>query len=322
MRIFAGFDLGGSRSRCLLVSELGEIIGYGEGGPSNYLFIGKDEAKKSIQTAIHHAFGSRGEEPLAGVFIASAAVEVFEGESHVPFFREAIGCDTVECDSDIFPVWFAGTGFQSAICMISGTGAVTYLLRDRSFLKANGWGQRFGDEGSGFWLGRQAIKTVSRMVDQRIPKDEEFYNAVMAFYGVPDNKPRRLLPAVNRDDFASRCASLVPTIEKLYLSGNETAKKLYYRASRELLASVQAVLLQEKENNPDMGSFPLILSGGMLRKGSPLEKMITKEAALLTGVESVSCPDVSAVYAAAGIALERAGLYAASRRIMIMGEEG
>ena len=160
------------------------------------------------------------------------------------------------------------------------------------------------------------------MVDARVPKDEEFYNAVMAFYGVPENKPRRLLPAVNRDDFTSRCASLVPTLEQLYLSGNETAKKLYYRASRELLTSVQAVLVQEREMNQGKGSFPLILSGGMLRKGSPLEKIISKEAAGIPGIESVSCPDVSAVYAAAGIALERAGFSAASRRIMIMGEEG
>lgn len=320
MRIFAGFDLGGSKSRCLLVSELGEIIGYGEGGPSNYLFTGKEEALSSIQTAIHKAFGSHGEQPIEGVFVASAAVEVFEGEDHVPFFKDATGADKVECDSDIFPVWYAGSGFQDAICMISGTGAVTYLLKKDSFLKANGWGRRFGDEGSGFWLGQQAIKAVSRMVDSRVARDDAFYEAVLNFYQVPLEKPRRLLPAVNREDYASRCASLVPVLEQLYLSGNETAQKLYYKAARELMNSVKAVLIQEKRRNPQMGTFPLILSGGMLRKGAPLTKLVMMEAANLPGIEEVLIPGVSAVYAAAGIALNRAGLTEASRRVMILGE--
>ena len=128
--IFAGFDCGGSNTRCVLVSKDGRVLGRGSGGPSNYLFCGKLAAGEALKESIREAFADARlpQRELKGAFVASAAVEVFAGSAHEKFFREVTGCQNIECNSDVFPVWYAGSRFETAIVMIAGTGSVAYLL--------------------------------------------------------------------------------------------------------------------------------------------------------------------------------------------------
>ena len=312
MKIYAGFDCGGSNTRCMLVSEDGVCLGVGKGGPSNYLFCGREVAAKSITDSMEQAFAQAGLEnqPVEGIFIASAAVEVFHGQLHEDFFKEVTGCQKIECDSDIAPVWFAGSRFAPAIAMIAGTGAVTYLLKDRTFIKASGWGPQFGDEGSGFDVGIKAIRMTARMADYRVPMDEEFYDAVLAHYGVEKENPRRLLRAVNDGDFRSKAASVSRVIDGLYRAGNQTAKKLFEEAAEELFDSVRAVISQAD------GAYALVLSGGMLRADSPLYELLMPKAQALSGIIKVELASVEAVRAAAAIALYKNGLDEASERLM------
>ena len=313
MKIFAGFDCGGSNTRCMLVSEDGRELGVGKGGPSNYLFCGKEVAKQSIEDSIRRAFEAAGleQQPIEGMFIASAAIEVFEGEGHMNFFKEVTGCQQVECDSDIFPVWYAGSRFEPAIAMIAGTGAVIYLLRDNTYIKSSGWGPQFGDEGAGFDIGIHAIQYTARMADLRMDMDDEFYQAVMAHFEVPLDKPHRLLRAVNTGEFRSRVASVTPVVVKLCEQGNPTAKTLISYAADELLLAVKAVAKQVEGQQ-----FALLLSGGLLTNDTPLQKMLLERVKEVPQLSEVQIPDVPAVRSAASIALLRSGRKEAAERLM------
>lgn len=313
MKIYAGFDCGGSHTRCMLVSESGAMLGCGEGGPSNYLFCGKETAARSISDSIEGAFQNAGKSPesIDGMFIASAAVEVFHGKEHEAFFRDVTDCENVSCDSDIFPVWFSGSRFRPAVAMIAGTGAVTYLLDGQTFIKSSGWGPLFGDEGSGYDIGVKALQITARMADGRMPMDVRFYNAVLEHFGVSPTEPRGLLRAVNQGDFRSKAASAALVADKLYQSGNPVAAGLFESAAEELLGCVKAVLAQTERTG-----FSLILSGGMFRPDSPLYRLLYPKAIQLEKISLVELPKVSAVRAAAAIALYRAGYEEASERVM------
>ncbi len=313
MKIYAGFDCGGSNTRCMLADENGQILGLGKGGPSNYLFIGKEVAAKSILESIAMAFADAGieKQPIDGMFIASAAVEVFHGGVHEAFFKEVTGCENISCDSDIFPVWFAGSRFETAIAMIAGTGAVTYLLEDQTFIKTSGWGPLFGDEASGYDIGVNALRITARMADGRMPKDAAFYEAIFEHYGVDTAHPRALLPAVNGKDFRSKAATAAKVVDGLYKEGNPIAVKLFADAAEECVCCVKAVLAQKERKQ-----ISLILSGGMFRKDSPLYELLLPKVKDIPQIDRVVLPEISAVAASAAIALYRDGLYEASERLM------
>ena len=54
--------------------------------------------------------------------------------------------------------------------IICGTGSIAYGRNARNqAARAGGWGHVLGDEGSGYWIGRQALRAVARAADGRGP---------------------------------------------------------------------------------------------------------------------------------------------------------
>jgi N-acetylglucosamine kinase-like BadF-type ATPase len=62
----------------------------------------------------------------------------------------------------------AGVGAGAGVVVLAGTGSIAYG-RDGSgrAARAGGWGYVLGDEGSGYWLGRRALRAVVRAADRR-----------------------------------------------------------------------------------------------------------------------------------------------------------
>lgn len=311
-RIFAGFDCGGSNTRCMLVSEEGKVLGVGRGGPSNYSFCGKITAAESIRQSVREAFSNAGLAPsqIEGMFIASAAVEVFCGDEHQEFFKEVTGCKNVVCNSDIFPVWYAGSRFEPAAAMIAGTGSVSYLLNGNNFIKASGWGPQFGDEGSGYDIGRNAIKLVSRMADKRIPMDNEFFDSIMEHFGVTSDDYTKLLDAVNHQDHRKEAASAARVVMRLCDEGNPIAASIVNDAAEELALDIKTLCDQSED------PISLLISGGLLQNDTPVRREFVKLISNIEKIKSIVALNCDPVYASAAIALCKAGLCDAVESLM------
>lgn len=315
MKIYAGFDCGGSKTRCMLVSEAGDILGVGKSGPSNYLFCGKLAASESIKESIRKAFEDA-DLPmcrLEGIFVASASVEVFCGSAHEKFFEEVTGCTNVVCNSDVFPVWYAGSRFAPAVVMIAGTGTVAYLLEGEAFVKASGWGPLFGDEGSGYDIGINTARRFSRMSDGREEADEEFCCEIMRFFDI--ESPRRLLRAVNQGDHRERSASLTRVVMSLYDRSNKTAIEIVNYAAEELALSAKTVASRAKS------PVSLVLSGGLLQNDTPLRRGLIERLSSFEKINQIVTPACDAVRSAAAIALLNNGKADAAERLMQISEE-
>ena len=62
----------------------------------------------------------------------------------------------------------AGAPGQPGVVVIAGAGAVSYGRNAKNeAARAGGWGFVLGDEGSGYWIGRAAIRAVLRQADRR-----------------------------------------------------------------------------------------------------------------------------------------------------------
>jgi glucosamine kinase len=62
-------------------------------------------------------------------------------------------------------------GGRPGALLISGTGSVAEaLLEDGTRRMTGGWGWQIGDEGSGAWLGQQAMKIAQAAFDDRAPR--------------------------------------------------------------------------------------------------------------------------------------------------------
>ena len=62
----------------------------------------------------------------------------------------------------------SGAPGQPGIVIISGTGSISYGRNAEGMAaRSGGWGYVLGDEGSGYWMGRLALRAIVREADGR-----------------------------------------------------------------------------------------------------------------------------------------------------------
>jgi glucosamine kinase len=165
-----GVDGGGSGTRALVQRVDGTVLGSGIAGPSA-LGQGMVQAWHNVLTAIRGSFETAGvAEPAWDRCVLAAGLS---GVSHAPW-REAFlardpGFAHIEPETDSFTLLLGAHGGQPGAIVIAGTGSIAEALRaDGSRATVGGWGFRVDDEGSGGWLGLQAVRHGLAALDGRV----------------------------------------------------------------------------------------------------------------------------------------------------------
>ncbi len=170
--------------------------------------------------------------------------------------REAIpGLERIYVIPDYVGNWAAATAGEPGIMVLSGGGAVAYGRNaSGASARVGGWGHLLGDEGSGYWIGLEAIKMVFRARDGMVP-DTELQEELMVRFGVDGE--RDLLNKVYAGGISeAEIAGLVPLVDSLARRGDEAATHIVQRAAAHLVELGVAML--EK-----LGELPVYLSGGV-----------------------------------------------------------
>ncbi|MEJ8840311.1 BadF/BadG/BcrA/BcrD ATPase family protein [Ramlibacter sp. AN1133] len=155
-----GIDGGGSGTRAIVQRVRGETVGTGAAGPSA-LGQGIPQAWDNVQAAVRRAF--EGAHLAVPAWKRCALAAGLSGVSHAPW-REAFlaadpGFARLDAETDSFTMLLGAHGGQPGVIVIAGTGSIAEALRaDGSRATVGGWGFRVDDEGSGGWLGLQAVR--------------------------------------------------------------------------------------------------------------------------------------------------------------------
>lgn len=164
-----GVDGGGTGTRARLCDLAGRVLGFGEAGPSS-LSHGVAGAWVQVQAAIRAAAQAAGMGDIdparcalgAGLAGANDATQAADFIAYQPGFA------ALALDTDGFAALLGAHAGQPGLIVVSGTGSVAEVLRtDGSRQMAGGWGFPIGDEGSGAWLGQQAVRLAHQVLDGR-----------------------------------------------------------------------------------------------------------------------------------------------------------
>jgi len=160
--IFLGIDGGGSKTTFLLEDSTGLELARAETGPSNWLSTNADEVRESLAAGI--ASLPVVPDVVCGGFAGAgrpSGIAFYRGclESLLPQTRVLV-------ESDAFISYIGAIGIQPGVLLIAGTGAIAIARKkDGAMIRVGGWGPVFGDEGGGFWIGREAISAALRAND-------------------------------------------------------------------------------------------------------------------------------------------------------------
>ena len=147
----------------------------------------------------------------------------------------AVPVDTL---NDVHVAFEGALAARAGVLALAGTGSMTWAGDGRGLhRRAGGWGDLVGDEGSGYWLGREALGETTRVLDGRSRADA-FAEAVLARIGVGGADLIGWIYGL--ENRRAAIAALAVVVDELAAAGDPTAGALMTRAAEHLVAQVEA----------------------------------------------------------------------------------
>lgn len=304
MKTYLGVDGGGSKTRFLLVDERGRVLAEHAEGSAYYLEIGLEALQVMLGRGIAQTLQQGGLAARDLTFGFFGLPSYGEDRSlratldQIP--AEGLAKDRYRCGNDMICGWAGALAGEDGISVAVGTGSIAYGECAGASARAGGWGELFSDEGSAYWLAREALTLFSRMSDGRAPRGP-LHALVRAHFALDDDLD--LCAAVYGKSVAQRSqfAQLSKLVAEAARAGDTQACALFTRAAQELAELIDAVRLQLSV--PPQRELAVSYSGGLFAEPDlllePLQVALASRARAYRLLAARLPPDAgAALYAA------------------------
>ena len=215
MTIALGVDGGATKTEAILINDAGRVLGWGLGGPSNYNAVGIEATQRHIGEAAGAACRMADLDPGAvdGAFLGLAAIVSAADRALIHqagVALELAAPERIGVDHDCRIALAGGLSGRPGIVQIAGTGSSTFGINAAGEgWRVGGWGQLISDEGSGYWLGVQAMRGAVCAYDGRL-EGTLLYDAVMDALNLTDINdimPLIYVQGLAKDEIAGSCSA-------------------------------------------------------------------------------------------------------------------
>jgi N-acetylglucosamine kinase len=256
-----GIDAGGTKTVCLLADAQGALVSEGRGPGANLHTAGELAVEKVLHEVMETAIGDRDISPAAICLGVAGVDRRDEARTVGAIMRRIARHSRVLVVNDALIALVAGAGDAAGILLNAGTGSIAYGRNaSGEAARAGGWGHMIGDEGSGYWIGREALAAVMRAADGRGPSTR-LTPEMLAHFQVADVSR---LPRIVYDREVPRMsvAAVGPIVQQVVEQGDAVATRILERAADELVLAVQSVA-SRLEMRGD--TFTVYLAGGVFK---------------------------------------------------------
>jgi N-acetylglucosamine kinase-like BadF-type ATPase len=256
-----GIDAGGTKTMCLLADEHGEVLAEARGPGANLQAAGELHVEKVLHDVMEEALGDREIVPAA-ICLGIAGVDRPDDAAVVRAIMKRIGYKArVLVVNDALVALEAGAPGEAGVVIISGTGSICYGRNvEGRAARSGGWGYVLGDEGSGYWIGRAALRAVLREADQRGPATA-LTPLLLAHFKVP--RAQELIHEVYHSTLKpAAIGALAKSVQAAFSQGDPVAIGILRGAADELEASALSVA---RRLGLIGSAFPFVLAGGIFR---------------------------------------------------------
>ena len=261
MNTVLGVDGGGTRTRASIVQG-DKVLAHAENGSIKRLRVGAEAAEANLRALLKDVYAQAG---IMSVRAASCGVASCSLPGTVEWITAVLkdfGAERTEVVGDEVIALDAAFKGGPGILQIAGTGSNTIgRAPDGSRECAGGYSSRLGDEGSGYWIGVNAVRWALHAFDREQP--QLILNKVGEIWGTPT-----LDDLISRGDSTPGpdFAALAPAIHELAQAGDAVAIAVLKQAATDLVEFV--LLVREKLRRKHSIAFevPVAWTGGVIEK--------------------------------------------------------
>ncbi|MEH2237195.1 N-acetylglucosamine kinase [Nostoc sp.] len=256
MNYVLGIDGGGSKTVCVLMDDLRQVLGRGEAGPSNYQSIGIEATLQSIQLAVHNAveatiitntvnidaicLGLAGVGRAADIEVVKGLVQELQKNKFLSI-TWALQPANIIIVNDALIALVGGIGQPVGIVVAAGTGSIVFGRNHQGHTKrVGGWGYILGDEGSAYKIAIAGMNAALKSYDRREMSTSlvEGFKQHLDLENIED-----LIEVVYRRGWGvKQIAALAPIVDLAAASGDIVANMIIDNAVKELAKATSTVI--------------------------------------------------------------------------------
>ena len=297
-----GIDAGGTKTVCYLADEHGTLVSEARAGGANLQAAGELQVEKVLHDVMDAAIGDREVVPSA-ICLGIAGVDRPDDSAVVRGIMRRIGFKArILVVNDALVALEAGAPGAPGVVIISGTGSIAYGRNNHNEgARAGGWGHVLGDEGSGYWIGRAALRAVLREADRRGPKTA-LTPLLLQHFGV--DEAQNLIHEVYQNRLRpSAIGALAECVQAAFTARDEAAIGILRAAADELESAGLSVA---RRLALDGESFTFILGGGIFRAVPWLREELQRRLSAAMPNSMTSLLDREPAVGAVSLALQEA----------------
>lgn len=299
--MYLGIDGGGSNLRAVLTTpDLTPLAEWQVARTSNPSSIGREAAAQLLQEAVGGVLSQAGVSPdgvtAVGIGVAGADA-AHSADWLAEVLRPVLPTAHLALSNDIEIALVGANGARLGMMLLAGTGSALYAINaagdSRMF---GGWGYLIGDDGGGYWMGREAIRYITDADDQHAADTFSREPLVKHIFGATGvNTARDLIPWLYgvQPPRIRDVAALTSAIFAAHAEGDSTAQRIVQGAAQALY---NYVCMAERRLN--LSRETLAFGGGLLQSETPLQAAVCA----LLGLSAPPAPKYSAVTGAALLA--------------------
>jgi N-acetylglucosamine kinase-like BadF-type ATPase len=212
-------------------------------------------------------------------------------------FEKKLNYKNILVTSDAMTALYGAFEGEEGIILISGTGSVLYGFSGRDVTRVGGWGRIFGDEGSGYWLGKRTLNLVTKEFDERENSDAILLRKLKEKFGITK---LNINEKVFKGEF--RIQDIAPIVIELANGKCRLCKRVVNEAVEGLLEHIKTFLRVTKRKK----KIRIAFVGSIIENKNLLSKKLKREIKKLKIVEVVP-KKYSSAYGAILLAAETGG---------------
>jgi N-acetylglucosamine kinase-like BadF-type ATPase len=297
-----GIDAGGTKTVCLLADDSGAVIAAARGAGANLQASGELNVEKVLHEVMEEAIGDRAIVPAA-ICLGAAGVDRPDDLAVMRAIMKRIGYKArVLVVNDALVALEAGVPGCPGVVVISGTGSICYGRNaDGEAARSGGWGYVLGDEGSGYWIGRAALRAVLREADRRGPATA-LTPLLLEHFGV--TQPQGLIHEVYHTNLKpAAIGALARSVQAAFGAGDEVAIGILRGAANELESAALSVARRLQLVGQ---AFTFLLAGGIFRAVPWLESELERRLPVSAPKSGVRLLQIEPAQGAVTLAVQEA----------------
>lgn len=292
---YMGIDGGGSTLRIAVVDSAMRVLAETQRGTANPSSIGRDAAKALIQDAMREVMKVSPPIAAVGIGIAGAAAA-----HSADWLREVVGdvlpAALIVPSSDMEIALVGANGERRGVLLLAGTGSVAYGINDTGeALQVGGWGYLLGDEGGGYCIGMEALRTVIREADGTHPYHSSLSNRVLE--ALQMSEPSAIIGWLyGGDSRVGEIAQLTALVLNEAEHGDLRALEIINMSADDLARLAHTLMHRLSLNQPQIA-----FAGGLLSSENILSRRLYRRLNLSTFPTALYPPVIGGALLAKGV---------------------